>query len=211
MSLRIDHVVYAVADLDAGAAAMQERHGLASVAGGRHLGWGTGNRIIPLGASYLELLSVVDHQEAAMDPFGQAVARHLQAGDGPFLWVLATDDLDGVADRLGLEVVAKSRLLPEGGEVAWRSAGLPEAAQKPWLPFFIAWDVPPERHPGAKPAAHAGVPRGIAWVAVGTPGPEETAELATWLGGEDLPVRLEGPPGINALAVATGAGDIVIR
>lgn len=211
MSLRIDHVVYAVADLDAAAVTMQERHGLASVAGGRHLGWGTGNRIIPLGASYLELLSVVDHQEAALDPFGQAVARHLQHGDGPFLWVLSTDDLDGVADRLGLDVVAKSRLLPGGGEIAWRSAGLPQAAEKPWLPFFISWDLSPEDYPGRMPAAHAVAPAGIAWVEVGTPDPEATAELATWLGAEDLPVRLDGPPGVNALAVAAASGDVVIR
>ena len=211
MTLRIDHVVYAVADLEAAATTMQERHGLASVVGGRHLGWGTGNRIIPLGDSYLELLSVVDHQEASLDSFGQSVARHLQAGDGPFLWVLSTDDLDGVAARLGLEVVVKSRLLPGGGEIAWRSAGLPQAAEKPWLPFFISWDVPPADHPGRMPVQHTTVPAGIAWVEVGTPDPEATAQLADWLGGEDLPVRLQGPPGVNGLGVAVAGGEIAIR
>src|SRR5437764_15398189 len=68
MALRIDHVVWGVEDLDRAAAGVRERHGLASVPGGRHPGWGTANRIIPLGPSYLELLAVADAAEAAADP-----------------------------------------------------------------------------------------------------------------------------------------------
>jgi Glyoxalase-like domain len=55
MALHIDHIVWGVDDLDRAAAQVQERYGLASVPGGRHPGWGTANRIIPLGPSYLEL------------------------------------------------------------------------------------------------------------------------------------------------------------
>jgi len=47
--LQIDHVVYAVGDLDAAATRVREEFGLASVPGGVHPQWGTGNRIIPLG------------------------------------------------------------------------------------------------------------------------------------------------------------------
>ena len=45
----IDHVIYAVDDLDTAGAALFDREGLASVPGGRHEGWGTANRIVPLG------------------------------------------------------------------------------------------------------------------------------------------------------------------
>ena len=75
-----DHVILAVDDLDAAAGALEEREGLASVAGGRHPGWGTSNRIVPLGESYLELVTVVDAEEANGSGFGRAVLRALDDG-----------------------------------------------------------------------------------------------------------------------------------
>jgi hypothetical protein len=206
MTLRIDHVVWGVDNLDRAAAAVQERYGLASVPGGRHPGWGTANRIIPLGPSYLELIAVVDAGEAAADPVGSGYARHIEAADGLMLWCLATDELDTIAARLDLPVEAKSRVLPDGTSVGWRLVGLPAALDNPSLPFFIEWDVPPERHPGRMQAGHAVVPEGIASVTVGA----DPAELSAWLGGASLPVRLEGPPGVNSVTVATASGDIVI-
>jgi hypothetical protein len=77
--LEIDHVIVAVADLDVAAAALEREHGLASVAGGRHPGHGTGNRIVPLGDSYLELMAVVDEDEASASPLG-ALALPLASG-----------------------------------------------------------------------------------------------------------------------------------
>ena len=53
---------------------------LPSVDGGRHPGWGTANRIVPLGDTYIELVTVVDEAEAAQSPFGRWVAS---APDGP--------------------------------------------------------------------------------------------------------------------------------
>jgi hypothetical protein len=50
--LRIDHVVYAVPDLDEAAVRLREAFGLDSV-GGRHERWGTANRIVPMGDQYL--------------------------------------------------------------------------------------------------------------------------------------------------------------
>src|SRR5262245_53549604 len=62
--LAIDHVILLAADLDHAAARLLKTHGLASLPGGRHPGHGTGNRIVPLGDSYLELMGVVDEVEA---------------------------------------------------------------------------------------------------------------------------------------------------
>jgi hypothetical protein len=149
---------------------------------------------------------VVDAGEAAADPVGSGYARHIEAADGLMLWCLATDELDTIAARLDLPVEAKSRVLPDGTSVGWRLVGLPAALENPSLPFFIEWDVPPERHPGRMQAGHAVVPEGIASVTVGA----DPAELSAWLGGASLPVRLEGPPGVNSVTVATGSGDIVI-
>ncbi len=206
MALRIDHVVWGVDDLDRAAEEVQERYGLASVPGGRHPGWGTANRIVPLGDSYVELLAVVDPDEAAADPVGSGYARHIRAASGLMLWCLATDGLDAVAARLGLGIQAKSRVLPDGTRIGWRSAGLAAALEKPSLPFFIEWDVAPERHPGRMDAPHAVTPRSIASVTVGA----DPEELAAWLGGAPLPVRLGGPPGVNLVTIATVAGEVTI-
>ena len=207
MPLRIDHIVWGVDDLDLAAAQVRERYGLASVPGGRHPGWGTANRIIPLGPDYLELLAVADAGEAAADPVGSRYARHIGEGEGLMLWCVATGELDAVAARLGLGIQAKARLLPDGTRIGWRSAGLPAALDNPSLPFFIEWDVPPEQHPGRMGARHpATAPRGIASVTVGA----DPGELSAWLGGASLPVRLAGPPGVNSVTVATADGAMEI-
>jgi hypothetical protein len=74
--MELDHVLIAVDDLEAAAKEVEERLGLASVAGGRHHGLGTANRIVPLGETYLELVAVVDDAEAAASgsAAGSAVA-----------------------------------------------------------------------------------------------------------------------------------------
>ena len=208
MGLRVDHVVWGAGNLDEAAGRVLERYGLGSAPGGRHPGWGTANRIIPLGPDYLELMALVDPEEAALDTVGRGLSRLLAGGDGDglLMWCLATDDLDSTASRLGLAIQSKSRVLPDGTRIGWRSAGLDVALGQPWLPFFISWEVPPERHPGRMPAEHRARPEGIAWVRVGC----EAAELGEWLGGESLPVRFEGPPGVNALGIAAGGAEIVI-
>jgi hypothetical protein len=206
MALRIDHIVWGVADLDRAAVQVRADYGLASVPGGRHSGWGTANRIIPLGSSYLELLSVVNADEAAADPVGSGYARHIRTAGGLMLWCLATDDLEAIAARLGLTIQAKSRVLPDGTRIGWRSAGLLAALDNPSLPFFIEWDVDPEHHPGHMEADHASAPAGISSVTVGA----DADELDVWLGGEALPVRLDGPPGLNSVTILTAGGDVEI-
>jgi hypothetical protein len=72
--MQLDHVLLAVTDLAAAGRELQARYGLASVKGGRHPDWGTANRIVPLGDSYLELIAVVDQAAAADSSFGRWVA-----------------------------------------------------------------------------------------------------------------------------------------
>ncbi|HXF56202.1 MAG TPA: VOC family protein [Actinomycetota bacterium] len=209
--MRIDHVVVGVADLERAAERFEAEFGLASVPGARHPGWGTGNRIVPLGDSYLELVGVVDQEEAERSSFGRAILTLVEKGDRLLLWCVATEDLEAVAARLDLTVARGSRILPDGTEVRWRSAGLEGAVADRSLPFFIHWEVPPERHPGRMPAPHRTAPAGIAWVEVG--GPEEP--LRDWLGEAltELPVRVGAdPPGLRAVGVALASGEeLVIR
>jgi hypothetical protein len=205
--LRIDHVVFAVSDLDAAAARFRRDYGLDSSAGGRHPGWGTANRIVPLGDDYLELIAVVEPAIARRSTFGRSILEAAGAGGSWATIAAATSAIDEVATRLGLEIVDGRRERPDGSEVRWRSAGVEDPRREPWMPFFLQWEVPPERHPGRVRAGHGVRVDGIARVDVGG----DAARLEDWLGGQELPIRLlDGPSGIRSVALATADGELVI-
>ena len=205
--LRIDHVIHAVPDLEAAGTTLSERYGLASEPGGRHPGWGTGNRIVPLGSDYLELIAVVDPVEAEGSAFGRHVGQRAAGGDRLMGWCVAAERLDDVAGRLGLAITSGSRIRPDGTSLQWRSAGMEVALTRRFLPFFISWEGPPDVHPGRSPAEHLARPLGIAWVEVSGRAPE----LREWLGGEVLPVRVvDGPEDIRSVGIATEGGEVVL-
>ena len=203
---RIDHVVYAVRDLDEAARRWEDAHGLASIPGGRHPRWGTANRIVPLGDDYLELLAVVDPEADS------ALARTLRGltvhGDRWFSICVADDEIEATASRLGLAVEPGARTRPDGAEVRWRGAGIEDPSRAPWLPFFISWDVPRDLYPGRMEApAHRSGALGIAGVEVG--GDAET--LRAWLEGDDLPIEVvDDEPGVRAVRLATAGGEPLV-
>jgi hypothetical protein len=206
--LRLDHVVYAVPDLDEAAVRFREAFGLDSTEGGRHERWGTANRIVPLGDQYVELVAAVDETAAARTGFGRGVLERASGGGGWFTVAVVAEDLDAVAARLGLEIGSGSRTRPDGETLRWRSAGLDDPRREPWMPFFLAWDVPAELHPGRARAGHGVRADGIAWVEVGG----DAERLRDWLGGEELPIRvLEGEPGIRRIGLGASNCETVIE
>ena len=205
--LALDHLGYAVRDLEGAAVRFREELGLDSVVGGRHVGFGTANRIVPLGDQYIEIVGVVDEAEAEGSAFGRSVLERTTDGDGWLVIVVATDDVDAEAARLGLEVTTGARSRPDGTEVRWRMTGLDAPQREPWMPFFMTWDIPDELHPGRQRAGHVVKAQGLAWVEVGG----DVERLRAWLGGRDLPIRVtDAPPGLVRAAVATARGEIVI-
>jgi Glyoxalase-like domain len=208
-SLRVDHVIYAVDDLEAAGERFAEEFGLASVEGGRHPDWGTANRIVPLGSAYVELVAVVDPQVAASSDFGRPVLDAVAIHEPLVGWVIATPDVRGIAHRLDLDVGRGSRMKPDGTTLSWQLAGVAPALDAGALPFFIEWGGPPTHHPGRAKAEHHVTPSGIAWVQVAY----DEDSLRRWLG-EDVDVRLlfvDGPARLSAVAVNTEAGEIVLR
>ena len=181
-------MIYATADLDAAAVRIERELGLVARDGGRHDGLGTHNRIVPLGGGYLELLAVADPQEAAGSDFGRGlVARLAQAGDGLLGWVVAVDDVDAVAPRLGTTITTISR-----AGLSARLTGLAEAIREPFLPFFIS------RDPGVPDPGIDGDAGGITWIEVAG----DAARLERWLDGSLLPVRVvDGPPAVRAVGI----------
>jgi hypothetical protein len=193
----VDHLLVATAGLDAAAAAAG-RLGLPVAGGGRHPGWGTANRIVPLGEAYLELIAVVDPAEAPSSPFGRWVAA---APPGPMGWAVRVDDIEATATRLGLDLVPGSRATPDGRTLRWRTAGVERVAAEPSFPFFIEWE------PGA-PFPGAGGAR-VAIERIELRG--DAAALAEWLGGAELPVAVRpGPPAVERFVLRGPRGAIAV-
>jgi Glyoxalase-like domain len=203
----IDHVVMAVPDLDRAAERLRRVHGLGSLEGGVHPRWGTANRIVPFGADYVELLSVVDATVAARTTLGRALIDLTADGrDRWFVVCLADTDLDATARRLGLAVEPGARARPDGVEVRWRGAGLESDVRDAWLPFFIEWQVPHRLHPGRMTVEHDVAVAGIDGVDM-TGSPQR---LRDWLGpgaAGEVPLEVvDGDPGIHTVRLATASG-----
>ena len=199
-SLRLDHVMYGVSDLDAATATFETDYQLPVSDGGVHPD-GTRNRVAWCAdRSYVELIAV----DLPTSPQALWVQDEIAAGKRLLGWAIRTDDIAATSKRLGLPVVPGSIELPNGSTRSWRLVGVAAAMAEPWLPFFISYDQ--ARDPLAAPAA--AVPDHLAWVEVAG----DAARLRDWVGTPSLPVRVvEGVPGLRAVGLARGASEIVIR
>jgi len=203
--LAVDHVLVPVLDLDIAAAEIESRYGLSSVEGGRHPAWGTANRIVPLGDSYLELVAVVDRETAAQAAFGRWIAGATHGR--PLGWAVRTGAIDAVGRRLGLTVVPGSRTTPGGASITWRSAGMKVAALEPALPFFIQW-TDGKAHPGATPVRHPGGPARVNLVSLAG----DPARILAWLGDHALPLAVTtGPSRLLAVLLTQGDRDFAFE
>lgn len=134
MPIGIDHLVIAVSDVDAAAAEVNEKVGLAFTAGGRHAGLGTLNRIAFLGDAYLELMAVDDAAAARAWAIGAAAVSALEGGGGGGFatWALGDPAIRATVARLQANgsqigpVTHGSRERPDGERVEWWSASPPE-------------------------------------------------------------------------------------
>ncbi len=197
----LDHVIFAVADLALAARELLQSHGLVSVAGGRHPDWGTANRIVPMGDSYVELVAVADPQAAVHSSFGRWVAA-APTSDGAFRplgWAVRTGDLTAVCNRLELLPVDGSRQADDGQVVNWVLAGVEQAAAEPSLPFFIQWGAQTP-FPGRTPVRHQVGQSRISSVCVSG----DVKRLASWLGEDAVPgTTRPGPPAIVSVGVVS--------
>ncbi len=144
----LDHLVYAVPDLDRGVADIAKRLGVEPMAGGHHPDWGTANALVGLGGQrYLEIIGPdagATHRGSRPRPFG------IDDLDAPRLvtWAAHVTDLDArvqAARAAGYnpgDIVDMSRTHPTGERLAWRltasasDAGLPGNGV---IPFLIEW------------------------------------------------------------------------
>jgi Glyoxalase-like domain len=213
-----DHVLVAVRDLDAAAKTFETRYGLRALVGGRHPGVGTANMIIPLGASYLELIAVVDQAEAQRSATTRRITRAVDEGRTFAAWAVRTDHPDALREHLrasGLDLeppVKGARERPDGVTLRWQSQLLVAPGEPSVLPFVIEWQVPPDQHPGRAAVDHPSKARGIRSVRLGDPDPAAaSARFQTLLG--DVPsIAFEraDASGVTAVDVDTPSGHLTI-
>lgn len=140
MLLGIDHLAIAVDDPDAAIWELASHLGIpAGTSGGRHPAWGTRNRLLWLGDTFIELCTVFDPGLANRSWLGRALLQVRATTDSTAIgWAIATDDLD--LDRGGMNLAGAvlgeaqpgERRWPDGQLVRWRLA----------LPADVALDRP---------------------------------------------------------------------
>jgi hypothetical protein len=179
---------------------------LVSLEGGRHPGWGTANKIVPLGDAYLELIAVIDRDEAAESTLGRWVGSTQESELRPLGWSVR-GDVDDVAGRLDLAVSEGSRVTSDGQVLRWRAAGIERAAAEPSFPFFIEWAAGAP-YPGRAPASH---PAGRVRI-VELQLQAELDRLAAWLGPHDLPIVVRpGAPALRRIVLSGDDGETAIE
>ena len=215
----LDHVLIAAVDLAESARRLEADYGLKALPGGRHPGVGTANMIIPLGSDYLELIAVVDAEEAARAPSSGRITRALAEGRTFATWAARTDHLEAVRERVqgaGLQVppvFEGSRQRPDGVTLRWRTQFLVPPGEPSVLPFVIEWHVPAGMHPAEMPVAHPSGASGIRSLRLGDPDPEAAAGRLRTLLGDVAKVVVEraGTSGVLAVELETPGRALIIR
>jgi glyoxalase-like protein len=177
--------------------------------GGRHPGRGTANLIVAFGTQYLELLAVVDRDEAMSSAQGRPVLAALGTrGPGLARWSVEVSDIASTGRRLGLPVERRQRVRPDGVVIGWRSVGVDESWGEPWRCAFMAWDDQ-STHPARTSRSHPNGVVGFERLTVAVP----DVDVATqWSGtvpeGVQLVAAGGGPAGPVALVAATRSGSV---
>ena len=212
--MRLDHVSY-VTSHDQLADTVQRlgsRLGSTFVDGGVHPRFGTRNFTLSLqNGHYLEVVCPLDHPAADASPFGRAVSKRAAEGGGWLTWVLASDDISPIEERLGRSAVEGHRTKPDGNDLSWKQIGILELLEDKQLPFFIQWLT--LQHPSADGKAISKI------VKVEIAG--DKSKISEWIGSEiekaignnievewvDVSLN-DGDSGIVAVHLATPTGVV---
>lgn len=164
MFTALDHIIIGVRNLDAAASTFADKLGLIPSGGGIHPIGGTANRIIVIGDTYLELITVDRPKEAQ-----ESIRQRLAKGEGYLNFVLSSNDLEADCQAMrqrGVSVlgpVPGSLRAADGRSRAWTRADVERADLTQRYPFLIqhdsvgeerrrrlaGWSTPPEHPLGA--------------------------------------------------------------
>jgi hypothetical protein len=150
MTVKLDHILLGMPDLDAGSALFAEAAGVQPVTGGSHPGFGTRNRLVSLGADvFLELIAPDPAQEIAGKARAEAIAALAAPGLLTFaIQTTAMSETRADAQAAGLtasELVPMRRTRPDGVTLEWTVCHFARPGYEDVIPFAIDWQGSP--HP----------------------------------------------------------------
>ena len=158
--MRLDHVSY-VASHDQISDVVNRigsQIGTAFIDGGIHPKFGTRNFTAPLlNNQYVEVVCPMDHPATDVTPFGRAVKKKAEEGGGWLTWVIATEKISDIENRLGRDAVIGKRIRPDSTELQWKQIGVLATIEYGQLPFFIEWLT--ENHPSKDGNANSEISR----------------------------------------------------
>jgi hypothetical protein len=206
---RVDHLMFAVADLNEGIAQIEAATGVRAQLGGAHPGRGSHNALLSLGPRvYLEIIAPdpAQAQPRSLESLGLSATRSSRLVS----WALNGSDLE----RLVADVGAKgfSMTAPEGGErrrpdgrlLSWRTTALTDSSLGDGLvPFVIDWGA--TEHPAVVS------PRGVRLLGLRArhPQPQTLQPIFDALG---VPLKIETGSDVALIAVLdTPRGRIELR
>ena len=147
---QIDHVIWAVPDLDAGAEYFEKVSGVTPIVGGVHPGRGTRNKLASAGdRMYFEIIAP-DPAQMPFDPVANPVlafahAISLMPGPEVDMFAFSSANLQAAAAagrELGLEVVGPTpgqRVTPAGVLIRWSHVDFIGHDFGQFIPFAINW------------------------------------------------------------------------
>lgn len=206
---RIDHLVFAVADLNEGIAQLEALTGVRAQFGGAHPGQGSHNAVMALGPrAYLEILAPDPAQPnpRSLPSLGLSETRRSRMVG----WALVAPDLEGLiasAGAKGFPMVGPTpggRQRPDGYQLSWRIGALADPRIGGGLaPFFIDWGT--TEHPTV------GSPKGARLVSLRAQYPDKQSMQAV-LDALDIPLMIEAGAEPALIAVLdTPRGRIELR
>ena len=146
--MRLDHISY-VASHDQISDVVNRigsQIGTAFIDGGIHPKFGTRNFTAPLlEGKYIEVVCPMDHPATDLTPFGRAVKAKSNSGGGWLSWVIATDSIEKIENKLDRKATIGVRKRPDGSELQWKQIGVLDTLDDYQNPFYIQWLV--DLHP----------------------------------------------------------------
>lgn len=205
---RVDHLIYATPDLQAGVDRIEAQLGVRATPGGSHPGRGTRNALVALGpAAYIEIIGPDPDQPkpAAGRPF------RIDALAAPALvtWAMKGENLEQLAADVKRHdvtlgpVIPGSRARPDGLVLKWRYTDPHTVVADGIVPFVIDWGSTP--HP-AQTAA-----RGATLVALRAEHPDAArVEKMLRALGVEMPVAIGARPALIA-TIDSPRGRVELR
>jgi catechol 2,3-dioxygenase-like lactoylglutathione lyase family enzyme len=141
MLTALDHIIIGVTDLEQATNIFSQKLGLAISGGGIHPSGGTANRIIVIGDTYLELITVRTPAEAQ-----QSMLERQTRGDGYLNFVLSSNDIEAdtaAMARRGVSVIGPTSgqlKAPDGHTRGWSRTDVERPDLTQHYPFVIQHD-----------------------------------------------------------------------